>query len=669
MIMEQDRGDGAKVRVLIQKATNSTDSEVHPRLLKAIKSVVRSSDSELRVAAQTLMDLMKRDHSQVRYLSLLVIDELFMRSKLFRSLVVENLDQLLTLSVGFRRNVPLPAPAAVASILRSKAIEFLEKWNDSFGIYHRQLRLGYDYLRNILRFKFPNIQANAARRQQERMKRERRSKEILLSKFEMLKGNFSSIKEEIQSTLDEIRECLDIVHSKEDSKAMIPLDDDITEDFRPSELRQIRLDALKEGEIVHENNDNKVIFDALREVYKLMSKHLVSIKEWISVLVRVDSTDTRFRDSALREFIDIRNSLCAVKKRCEESGCTFTESANHDDKDEDFWEEGPVGATENGDSVACERKKEDLAMIGGSFTYERKNEDLVVAPTANVIKNAGTETISEAHVGKAVQNGEVGSSDSAPSLRNKLLADAPVIEWGSFLNTWDSKMDILANQRGLELESHWGRVDYDATIPAEKIAELNVRTSLYKEDQPEIQPCRAPLRKGGLCQRRDLRVCPFHGPIVPRDDEGRPFDTSSSLDETTPPDQEMGSVEKLVKQAVKNVRARDKEAAEKRERDKQALKRAKLAKIREHNEAVLRDAAVASTSRSSGLGECMETTGEMSGSAGNKKKTLALMLRKKTLTKDRISQRLLGIRSRDSTQRQLTLSQGANYGDAFPNQW
>lgn len=590
---------------------------------------------------------------QVRYLALLVIDELFMRSKLFRSLVVENLDQLLTLSVGFRRNVPLPGPPAVASTLRSKAIEFLEKWNDSFGIYHRQLRLGYDYLRNTLRFQFPNIQANAARRQQERMERERRSKEILLSKFEMLKGNFSSIKEEIQSTQDEIKECLDIVHSKEDSRAMIPLDDDeATEEFRSSELRQIRLDALKEGDKVHENHDNKVIFDALRELYKLMSKHLVSIQEWISVLVRVDSTDIRFRDSALREFIDLRNSLRAVKKRCEESGCTFTENVNHDDKDEDFWEEGKVAAMENKDS----------------FTSERKNEDLIVVSTSAVTKNTETKTTSEAHVGNVVQNGEVSCSDSASSLRNKLLAEAPVIEWGSFLHTWDSKTDILANQRGLELESHWGRVDYDATIPAEKIAELNIRASLYKEDQPEIQPCRAPLSKGGLCQRRDLRVCPFHGPIVPRNDEGQPLDMGSSLDKTTP-DLEIGSIEKLARQAVKNVRARDKEAAEKRKHDKQKLKRAKLAKIREHNEAVLRDAAVASTSRSSALGEHMETTGEETGSARNTKKTLASMLRKKASTKDRLSQRLLGARTRDSTQKQLTLNEDANYREAFPNQW
>lgn len=65
MAMEEEREEGRKVRTLIEKATNSTAAEVDPRLLKAIKSVVRYSDPELRLAAQTLMDLMKRDHSQV----------------------------------------------------------------------------------------------------------------------------------------------------------------------------------------------------------------------------------------------------------------------------------------------------------------------------------------------------------------------------------------------------------------------------------------------------------------------------------------------------------------------------------------------------------------------------------------------------------------------------
>ena len=66
MIMEEERErEGGKVLSLIEKATNSTAAEVDPRLLKAIKSVVRYSDTELQLAANTLLDLMKRDHSQV----------------------------------------------------------------------------------------------------------------------------------------------------------------------------------------------------------------------------------------------------------------------------------------------------------------------------------------------------------------------------------------------------------------------------------------------------------------------------------------------------------------------------------------------------------------------------------------------------------------------------
>lgn len=62
--MEEER-EKAVVVGLIEKAVDSTAAEVDPRLLKAIKFKVRYSDSELRLAAQTLMSLMKRDHSQV----------------------------------------------------------------------------------------------------------------------------------------------------------------------------------------------------------------------------------------------------------------------------------------------------------------------------------------------------------------------------------------------------------------------------------------------------------------------------------------------------------------------------------------------------------------------------------------------------------------------------
>ncbi|CAN0889611.1 UV-stimulated scaffold protein A homolog [Linum grandiflorum] len=660
--MDEEHGGGRrdKVRDLIQKATDSTAGYVDSRLLTAIKSTVRYSDSELRLAAQTLMELMKRDHSQVRYLSLLIVDELFMRSKLFRSIMVENLDQLLTLSVGFKRNLPLPAPPAVASVLRSKAIEFLEKWNASFGVHYRQIRLGFDYLKNTLRLQFPNIQGNIARIRQERREREARSKEILQNKFESLKENLSGMKEEIQETIDEINQCLEIVTCKEEDRPLSPIDEEDYEEFRPLELQQIRINSLKEAEKVQEDAENRVVFDTLREHYKLLvTKHLVSVQESISVLIRVEVTNARLRNSMLKDLIDFRNQVQSVKKKCAESGCSLpaVTKTEKEDEEDDFWEE-------------C---KFDSTRIGCSSESNKPNGSSFESSTSKKSLESGDSN--SKRIKPSDRDGRKTDSKSDP-LKSKLLEEAPVLEWGSFLDNWGPNRDVLANHRGMEIENHWGRVDNDAVIPAERIAELNLSASLYKEEQVEIQPCRAPLRKGGLCPRRDLRVCPFHGPIIPRDDQGNPIIQSTPTDHPTSLDpfpksehpgtsMDINLAEQLAKQAVENVRNRENDDANKRKMEKQSMKRAKRAKIREHNEAVLKDAALASTSRSEWAGE--EDAGRLS--SRNKKETLASMLRTKVTRKDRLSQRLLNTKASDATVRQLTQGADATYREAFPNQW
>ena len=156
-------------------------------------------------------------------------------------------------------------------------------------------------------------------------------------------------------------------------------------------------------------------------------------------------------------------------------------------------------------------------------------------------------------------------------------------------------------------------MDQDAVIPADKIAALNLQASVYREERTEIPPCHAPLKKGGLCQRRDLRACPFHGPIVPRDDEENPIIKESSLEESqnqtsssttrisqeddTPMDGTVSDSDpnqlarQKAKQALKNIREKD------REELKKIAKRAKHAKVKEHKFSVLRDAALASIYR------------------------------------------------------------------------
>ncbi|KAK9222938.1 hypothetical protein WN944_011379 [Citrus x changshan-huyou] len=389
--------EGGKVRALTDKATNSTKREVDPRLLKAIKSVVRYSDSELQLAAQTLMDLMKRETGK--------------RDEDERDFTKQ--------------------------VLNAEAESFFDK-------------------------------------------------------------------EEIKSTIDDIGERLDIICAKEEIMLLDPLDDEEFEEFRSSELRQVRLDSLKEGEKIHEDEDTKVVFDALRELYNLLvTKHLALVQEWISVLIRVEVSDNRSRDKMLKEFIDIQNRLQLVKKKCEDSGCVLinnVKSLIEDELEEDFWEEGKIGSSESGSLNASSKHNSNLSMV-----------------------LASSEVIDKASKGR--------------------------------------------NQKSYGIES--------------------------------------------------------------MDNEGGKIDST------------LLRSEQLAKQAIKNVRERDKEEARKRKIDKQLLNRAKLAEVREHNEAVLRDAALASTSRSAAAGDEAEDTNGRRSSSRNKKQTLASMLRKKVTTRDRLTQRLL----------------------------
>ena len=588
-----------------------------------------------------------------------------MRSKLFRTLVVEKFDQLLSLSVGFRNSLPLPAPPAVATTLRTKAIEFLEKWNLSFGLHYKEIRLGFDYLKNTLKLKFPDLQATAARRQRERLEREERTKEILRSKFESLRDGFGVLKGEIEETIKEIKEGLEIVQWRgDDGVPLAILDEEDYEEIRCSHLRQIRMDSLKQSDKVEETSENRVVFDVLREQGKLlMKKHLVSVQDGISLLIRVDVSDNRTRDSMLKELIDIRNSILATEKKCEQAGFIISRMIDipekEEDEEEDIWEEddGKVGS----DPV---KKVAPLPRVQNGEGSSLQSSSEANRSTLESISNKASST-------KKVRR-------SGDPLRDKLISEAPVMSWGAQLSNWDSTTEVRANHRGLEVESHWGRVDQDAVIPADKIAALNLQATVYREERTEIPPCHAPLKKGGLCQRRDLRACPFHGPIVPRDDEGNPIiidesqnQTSSSpginqedvsMDETTSDSDPNQLARQIAKQALKNIREKDREELRK------IAKRAKHAKVKEHNFSVLRDAALASTSKSAVIDEEFD---RVFAERKNKKQTFSLARRKKTTTaKDRISERLLSNRAKGTKPKQLPQgNDDEKYRETSANQW
>ncbi|VAH68710.1 unnamed protein product [Triticum turgidum subsp. durum] len=675
----------SSVAALIDRATSTTAPSVDPALLRAIKSSARASDGAVRDAFRLLLSLMAKPHSHVRLLAFSIVDELFMRSKLFRSLLADTLDGFLPLAVGFRTNEQLPPPAASAATLRKAAIQALERWHHLFGVHYRQLRLAVEYLKSSARIQFPGLRAAV----EARAAREARTQEILTAKVEQLRSTIESIKAEIRSTIQEIRNGLDIIRAEYEKFERYADDDDEEEEIASMAMRSIRTASLMAGQWVPETQENEAVFDALREAYRLLvSKHFSTIQDWISVLVRVNLADNRFRDSALKEFIDVKNEIRAVRSQCNELGLDLDNVRRKKDaqeEDEEDWVEGKI-------EVPSPPRVVSNLDVAGSSKDNRKGKSMV---------NSGNGDM---------PNGGNRSQEMDPE-RKKLLSEAPLVSWSSVLDRWGSNMDAHVNQRGLELESHWGRMDNDAVIPAAKIAELNVHHSVYKEEPVEILPCHAPLKKGGLCQRRDLKICPFHGPIIPRDARGNPIgkiggssdaggdpleqkvdireaggnpiNTNGGIDseytqegqepstsmmtsinnDTSDIDLSKITVDQLAMQAIKNVRKRD--------MDDKARERAQRARVRQHNEDVLRQAAIASTPHSAAAyGQPSEALGRRGRRrAKTKEPTLSSMLKKKVTAKDRIAGRLLNGHARDATIREASNTEDMTYREAFPNQW
>uniref|UniRef100_R7WD30 UV-stimulated scaffold protein A C-terminal domain-containing protein n=1 Tax=Aegilops tauschii TaxID=37682 RepID=R7WD30_AEGTA len=721
----------SSIVALIDRATSTTAPSVDPALLHAIKSSARASDGAVRDAFRLLLSLMAKPHSHVRLLAFSIVDELFMRSKLFRTLLADALDGFVPLAVGFRTNEQLPPPAASAATLRKAAIQALERWHHLFGVYYRQLRLAIEYLKSSARIQFPGLRGAV----EARAAREARTQEILTAKVEQLRSTIESIKAEIRSTIQEIRNGLDIIRAEYEKFERYADDDD--EEIASMAMRSIRTASLMAGQWVPETQENEAVFDALREAYRLLvSKHFSTIQDWISVLVRVNLADNRFRDSALKEFIDVKNEIRAVRGQCNELGLDLDNVRRKKDvqeEDEEDWVEGKIEVpsidvkneiravrgqcNELGLDLDNVRRKKDVQEEDEEDWVEGKIE--VPSPprvdstvdVAGSSKDKGKRVVGEVNSGNSdIPIGGNRSQEMDPE-RKKLLSEAPLVSWSSVLDRWGSNMDAHVNQRGLELESHWGRMDNDAVIPAAKIAELNVHHSVYKEEPVEILPCHAPLKKGGLCQRRDLKICPFHGPIIPRDARGNPIgkigdssdaggdpleqkvdireaggdpiktnggsDSESTQEGQGPSTSMMANinndtsdidiskitVDQLAMQAIKNVRKRD--------MDDKARERAQRARIRQHNEDVLRQAAIASTPHSAAAyGQPSEALGRRGRRRGKTKEpTLSSMLKKKVTTKDRISGRLLNGRARDATIREASNTEDMTYREAFPNQW
>jgi hypothetical protein len=191
---------------LVERATSQRQDAIDPDLLNKIKSTCKNSDAAIRTVYDLLYICLKKSHSQVRLLALDISAELFHRSALFRSLLAEKFPQFLGLTLGFKINEPLPAPTEIAGRLRQRALELIEKWHTDYGTRYAQLALGYSYIRDTLRFEFPQLDTRRASEAEAQREREARAQEIAQQRYQRLLVEWQGQVIEYKSLLNQFSE-------------------------------------------------------------------------------------------------------------------------------------------------------------------------------------------------------------------------------------------------------------------------------------------------------------------------------------------------------------------------------------------------------------------------------------------------------------------------------
>ncbi|KAG7671703.1 hypothetical protein Ndes2526B_g07408 [Nannochloris sp. 'desiccata'] len=191
---------------LVDLATSQRQDSVDPDLLNRIKSTCKNSGAAIRTVYDLLYTRFKKPHSQVRLLALDISAELFHRSSLFRSLLAEKFPQFLGLVLGFKINEPLPAPTDIAGQLRQRALELIERWHSDYGTRYPQVALGYSYIRDTLRFEFPQLDVRREAEAEAQREREARAQQIAQQRYQRLLEEWQGQAVECRSLLNQYSE-------------------------------------------------------------------------------------------------------------------------------------------------------------------------------------------------------------------------------------------------------------------------------------------------------------------------------------------------------------------------------------------------------------------------------------------------------------------------------
>ncbi|XP_060936128.1 UV-stimulated scaffold protein A isoform X3 [Limanda limanda] len=598
---------------LVEELTTSGQPQLNQDKMKKIKKICKVSNDCVDNLYHLVMAQLNQDHCEVRLSAFQIASELFSRSHHFRTLLVDNFQEFLDLTVETDLDQPLPPPKEVARKLRSLAIQTVQSWQASHGTAYKKLALGYHFLKQVKKIDFQDAEARTVAERGREEERQRRMERIYKERVEAACKDLEESYQGIEATLTEMESCLRLlfpefgltdIHSASNSPSSsqrankCPSDDgqpccskDVRDNMKEEleESREVKnrngmkeimcqkeekepgneqkeekkdeiekvlgegeeeedteeeeeggtseeeeerpfredlfirnsglishsysLDLnLSPGFHIKESEDNEAVVSTVIDLHRLITtKHLPAVQSWVQVFTKAGAGE-----QLLRRALDLKTSLEAALQKHKELHIDYktrvrkvmkasSDGQDDDDDDDDDFDEVP--------------EKEGYEP----HIPEHLRSEYGLDPTPSTSAAPVTAKLPAKRPSAPAPH---SSSHSSTFRRMKRLTEEeqdPTCA-AATVRLLRQSLPHSVEPRAASQHQFWVPIEVEEEVENEQLlAESKSRyISFPGSFTPVSHYCRAPLGNGKLCQRQDRLKCPFHGRIIPRDQEGRP---------------------------------------------------------------------------------------------------------------------------------------------------
>ncbi|KAJ2333866.1 hypothetical protein GGI00_002121 [Coemansia sp. RSA 2681] len=558
------------LETLVKELTETGLDTLNAEKLTALKRICKRNDETppaIVCVFQALLKALSKDHAQVRISSLQAVNELFERSHQFRLLVIGDLPHILGLIFGAYQR-PLPRPSEFAAKLKRLAAEYMYAWTERYGAAYQRLVQGFRYLRYVEGVDFRVAARTFKRNDPVRVERLRKGwaenrSEYMERTLLAVRAEFQGMRLGIEEAVWMLNRCFailvpDIADLFGNPSGPCRVEDDgsdVEEIMAVMAVNRHAVDInVDPGRIIEteENGDNAAVYDVIRDyLWLCIKKYEPRLAAWTERLERLDSgigpaagvVGDDEEEEVLESVRKLKSRVSDVVAKCADLGVvdiSHLHSGNGESTSDDEFEAVPADYHKH-----SRRRQTSCNTTSSSEALDaRRRHQYKQHPVFSLLGEAGLESdptyVRPELLRKAPakrRQADANSSSSNPA-EDKLRQTAPIVEYGPDLMYWGQDT-VDANTSGLEIRHRFlGSAREEAVLSGDAVDNLRKRVVYYsdaiagvngssasqtggRQEREEIRACRAPLKGGRLCPRRDLLKCPFHGPIVDRDEAGR----------------------------------------------------------------------------------------------------------------------------------------------------